>query len=168
MSEQKPIDWISRQVGISRNTLKRQFPSYEGSQGYNVERVKKFGIVETVNRLCERCNTEFTITGRTKAKRFYKRRFCSVSCSKARDDYWKKNITKYTTICWKYHKKECIICGENKIVSVHHYDKNHNNNNPENLIPLCPTHHHYMHSKYESEIANKVKTYASQFQGGLV
>jgi predicted HNH restriction endonuclease len=56
-----------------------------------------------------------------------------------------------------------VICGENKIVSVHHYDENHNNNSIENLIPLCPTHHQYIHSKYKDEILNKVDEYRNYF-----
>ena len=168
IEERKPIDWISRHVGVSRNTIKSHFPDYKGSQGYNVERVKELGVIETITKTCERCNTKFTITGRTKTKTFYRRRFCSVSCAKARDEYWKNNMTNYATICWKNHKKECIICGEDKIVAVHHYDKNHSNNKPENLVPLCPTHHQYIHSKYETEISDKVDKYVEQFKGGLV
>lgn len=80
---------------------------------------------------------------------------------------WKENPSKdsllYRRICFKNHKYECIICGENKIVAVHHYDKNHKNNAPENLIPMCPTHHQYLHSKYKNEIIDKVNNYRNDF-----
>ena len=69
----------------------------------------------------------------------------------------------YQRICFKYHKKECIICGENKIVAAHHYDNNHKNNDPSNLVPLCPTHHSYMHSKYKTEFEKNVDEYVKQY-----
>jgi hypothetical protein len=45
-----------------------------------------------------------------------------------------------------------VVCGENKIVTVHHINENHNDHRKENLVPLCPTHHQYMHSRYKGEI----------------
>jgi len=56
----------------------------------------------------------------------------------------KDNYLHYKTLCFKYHEKKCIICGEDICVSVHHYDENHDNNDPRNLVPLCPTHHMYL------------------------
>ena len=47
----------------------------------------------------------------------------------------------YRGICFKHWDKRCAICGWDLIVDVHHIDRNHNNNNPKNLIPLCPNHH---------------------------
>ena len=70
---------------------------------------------------------------------------------------WAKSS--YKTLCFKYKEKKCIVCGEDKIVEVHHYDENHKNNDIKNLIPLCPTHHKYMHSKYKSIIKNIVDKY---------
>jgi hypothetical protein len=64
--------------------------------------------------------------------------------------------TSYRTICFRHHKKECVVCGENKIVAVHHYDENHSNNDPANLIPLCPTHHQYVHSRYKELVMEKI------------
>jgi ribosomal protein S27AE len=75
-----------------------------------------------------------------------------------------KGSESYRSICFKYHKKECIICGEKTIVAVHHFNEDHNDNNPRNLIPLCPTHHQYMHSKHKKLIIDKVKKYISQIE----
>jgi len=95
---------------------------------------------------------------------------CSSKCarnyySEMYKEYGKKdkNLT-YTTICFENHKKECIICGENIIVAVHHYDHNPNNNKVENLIPLCPTHHMYMHSKHIYIIKECVDEYQNNFK----
>lgn len=49
------------------------------------------------------------------------------------------------------------------IVAVHHYDGNHDNNSPENLIPLCPTHHQYVHSRYKKLVQEKIDYYRSEF-----
>jgi 5-methylcytosine-specific restriction endonuclease McrA len=70
----------------------------------------------------------------------------------------------YRVICFKWHDKKCIICGEDKIVDVHHMDRDHDNNSPENLIPLCPTHHKYMHSRHIDLIKDDVDSYIDNFK----
>jgi len=67
------------------------------------------------------------------------------------------------TICFRYHKKECIVCQENLIVETHHYDKNTKNNHPSNFIPLCPTHHKYMHSNHKFIIKKCVDEYHENY-----
>ena len=92
---------------------------------------------------------------------------CSHSCSNIHFRELRNKpdtYTKYTTICWQHHKKECVVCGENKIVAVHHFNENHNDNTISNLVPLCPTHHQYMHSKFKDEIFNIVLDYVDKFQ----
>lgn len=97
---------------------------------------------------------------------------CGYSCSntyfrsKESNPNWKG--TRYQTICWQYHEKKCVICGEDNIVAVHHFDENHDNNSPENLVPLCPTHHNYMHSRYKELIMQQVKDYVSHFKLGRI
>ena len=77
------------------------------------------------------------------------------------DERTKKD--KYRALCFARHEKRCIVCGEEKIVAVHHYDENKNNNSPENLIPLCPTHHQYVHSRYADEVMPAVDEYRNNF-----
>lgn len=92
---------------------------------------------------------------------------CSHSCSNVhfRDLRNKpEKFKRYATICWSKHKKECIICGENKIVAVHHYNENHDDDRVENLVPLCPTHHQYIHSRFKSEIVEIVDKYVAEFK----
>lgn len=72
--------------------------------------------------------------------------------------------TSYRSICFKHHLKSCIICGETKIVAVHHLDENHLNDDPANLIPMCPTHHQYWHSKYKYLIIDKVTNYIDNWK----
>ena len=66
-------------------------------------------------------------------------------------------------LCFKHHPHKCCVCGEEKIVAVHHYDGNHYNNDPVNLVPLCPTHHSYWHSKFRNLIQDKVDEYVKNF-----
>lgn len=57
-----------------------------------------------------------------------------------------------------------MVCDEDKIVAVHHLNEDHTDNRIENLIPMCPTHHQYMHSRYKSEIQHIVDEYVKQFK----
>lgn len=92
---------------------------------------------------------------------------CSKACSNSHfrsgpsNPNWKED--RYRTTCFFYHKKECVICGEKRIVDVHHYDEDHNNNAPNNLIPLCPTHHQYYHSRYRDMVEEAIKLYREQW-----
>lgn len=94
-----------------------------------------------------------------------KKWFCSRSCAnsiggKAKSQkYNTDDVAAYTTICWRHHKKECVVCGEKLIVAVHHLNENHGDNRPENLVPLCPTHHQYWHSKYKHMVVDIVEKY---------
>lgn len=41
----------------------------------------------------------------------------------------------------------CAICGFDKIVHLHHIDRNHANTNDNNLVGLCPNHHSMIHTR---------------------
>lgn len=92
---------------------------------------------------------------------------CSYACSNTYfrsgtdNPNWKEDS--YRSTCFLYHDKECVICGEDKIVDVHHFNEDKGNNSPENLIPLCPTHHMYWHSRYKDEVYDKVVDYREKF-----
>jgi predicted HNH restriction endonuclease len=43
-------------------------------------------------------------------------------------------------------------------------DENRKNNNPSNLVPLCPTHHQYIHSRYRDEVLPIVEEYMKNFK----
>ena len=104
----------------------------------------------------------------------YKQKTCGSSCanihfrSGENNGNWKGiQPHDYRRICFKYHEKKCIYCGESKIVAVHHNDHNRNNNNPENLIPLCPTHHQYIHSRYVNEVQPTVNEYIEKWKNNF-
>jgi len=94
---------------------------------------------------------------------------CSSKCARQHfkdmyDEFGRegKNLH-YRTICFMHHKKECIICGEKHIVSTHHYDYDKENSDPRNLVPMCPTHHMYMHSRFRYLIKKRVDEYVEAF-----
>lgn len=129
------------------------------------------GVDSKEKRECPICKNVFETFKR------FKKKTCSYSCAntffRASENHpnWKPYSEKprkssiAKRICLKYHKKECIICKESLVIDIHHYDENCSNNLPENLIPLCPTHHRYMHNKTgRFLIKNKVDEYYNSFK----
>lgn len=106
---------------------------------------------------CPVCGTEFTTNEKEN------KTTCGYRCANTYFRSGKNNPnwkgTQYRTIMKEHHKMECVVCGEDKIVTCHHYDENHNNNEPSNLIPLCPTHHQYVHSRYKDEVIGIIDEY---------
>ena len=135
---------------------------YKTKQREKVDRL--YGPLKEHTKECERCGKSFTFEARIKTKTYNKKKYCSRSCANDRSDWWKRNATRYRTICFQYHPKQCIICGFDKIVEVHHRDHNHNNNQHMNLIPLCPNHHQMLHSKWKNDVELEIEKYC----GGLV
>ena len=54
--------------------------------------------------------------------------------------YNQRKSNKITISTYKRLTKECVICGFDKIVEIHHMDFNKNNNEETNLVGLCPNH----------------------------
>lgn len=66
--------------------------------------------------------------------------------------------SEYRVICFKKHERKCIVCGWDISVDVHHLDENHSNNDPNNLVPLCPNHHRMIHLKeYKEQLIEQIK-----------
>lgn len=129
----------------------------------------KLGEIKPYDVSCFRCKDTFKVHEREKQFPIKEKYFCSESCSHHRGVgiEWsqKRNssLKKYRTICFAHHKKQCVICSESLIVEVHHLDENSQNNSPENLIPLCPTHHQYWHSRYKYLIQDNILDYIKNF-----
>jgi hypothetical protein len=116
-------------------------------------------------RICPVCGCNYSKKTKT----------CSYACSNTyfrhnrvggafyKDDDNLKDRGKYRDICFRYHPKKCVVCGEFKILAVHHINNNHDDNNPVNLVPLCPTHHVYVHSKYKEEVQPIIDKYIQTF-----
>lgn len=123
-------------------------------------------VIKNLSKNCPVCNKIFMTAAFT----------CSYACSNtyfrhgreggihyASDEVLIEN-KRYRDLCFRYHDKKCIICNEKNIISVHHLNKNHNDNKPENLIPLCPTHHLYCHSRYYYLVESKIKDYIIEWK----
>lgn len=126
----------------------------------NITKHENFCYLNPLNlRLCIVCETPIK-SKRTKT--------CSYGCSNTyfrsgpNHGLWSEEA--YRTTCFYHHKKECVVCREKNIVEVHHFDGDHENNSPKNLIPLCPTHHRYWHSRFRRFIENIIKEYISTWK----
>jgi hypothetical protein len=155
---------VRNTLGYDNGRTRKKFLSIVEEQNLDITHLRsKSFLYERVIKKCPVCGKEFEdLVGHQKQKTT-----CSYSCSNTyfrsgtSNPNWKNDS--YRSTCFDNHKKECIICGENKIVAVHHYDENRNNNKSENLIPLCPTHHQYVHSRYKSEVIGTINKYREEF-----
>lgn len=161
--------------GFDNGSTRKKFEKLIEDNNYNISHLSSRPFLyERIIKKCPICDNEFeTMKGHKREKIT-----CSHSCSNSffrsgnNNPNWKgderiKFEKEYRRICFEHHKKECIICGENKIVAVHHYDENHDNNRLENLIPLCPTHHQYVHSKYKNEVLPIIEEYRNKFLNNI-
>lgn len=130
---------------------------------------EQYGLITNFTVQCNVCKKSFVVQEREKTFPKKDKYFCSNSCAHHRGDglNWAnlRNIalTRYTSICFAHHNKKCVVCGEENIVSVHHLDENHDNNNPENLIPVCPTHHQYWHSSFRHLVEPTILNYINDW-----
>jgi hypothetical protein len=129
-----------------------------------------------IKKKCPVCNTSFETSKRGDRK---EKITCSISCSNTHfrsgenNGNWKdiseyNNRTrtfalKYRKICFDFHNHKCVVCDECKVLDVHHFDEDKFNNEPNNLIPICATHHNYLHSIYRHEIIEKVNEYRENY-----
>ena len=126
---------------------------------------KRFGSFKKFNVTCKACNKEFEVKEREKLFPSREQYFCSRGCSntiggKAKSEkHHYDGVARYTTVAWRYHEKKCLVCEESNVVAVHHLNEVHSDNRPENLVPLCPTHHQYMHSKHRHLIEDRILEY---------
>jgi hypothetical protein len=126
---------------------------------------RRFGPIREHQKTCQTCAKPFVWSGREKTKAFSEAKFCCRACSNSvggqalsliREE---TGVAHYRTICMKYHNFKCVVCNEERIVEVHHLNEDHEDNRPANLIPLCPTHHQYVHSKYRHLVMPIIEAY---------
>jgi hypothetical protein len=72
--------------------------------------------------------------------------------------YNQRKKHKITLVQFRKTTKQCVICTFDKIVDIHHIDYNKSNNDPKNLIGLCPNHHRMIHNhKFRPNILKILK-----------
>lgn len=99
-----------------------------------------------ISKMCPVCGEEFA----TRENHRREQVTCSRRCSNVffKDRRSKvESLKNHRTICFRFWKKECMLCGFDKVVVVHHMDYNSKNNHKDNLVPLCPNHHETLHTK---------------------
>ena len=159
---------ISEKANHSRWCKKN--PKYDellkSTKSKNSEKInKRLGKFKIFQVNCHVCKKSFNIEERETLFIEEKIRHCSYKCSNSHGGKAKakslefKGKLHYTTIAFRHHERKCIVCGFDKIVTVHHYDENHKNDDPKNLVPLCPNHHQMFHSKYKNEVKQLIDNY---------
>jgi len=121
-------------------------------------------VIKEKTKICPVCGESFFGVSFT----------CSYSCSnrhfrhsriggaKYKSDNFLMEKSRYRELCFRHHDKKCVVCGEENIVEVHHLNEDHNDHRPENMVPLCPTHHQYYHSKYRKEVGPLIDKYIKE------
>jgi len=93
---------------------------------------------------CIGCGKSF-ITKRARSKT---RLYCVKSCyNKNRNSTSKQTVNNYRRRALETYEPQCKICsyGIEAVLNVHHIDEDRKNNEIENLVVLCPTHHKEVH-----------------------
>jgi ribosomal protein L37E len=103
--------------------------------------------------ICKRCGKE---------RIHHTKGFCK-SCANFAiyyDDIKKANYRKLHNINLELYRKvtkKCEICDFEKVVDLHHLDRNHKNNSEGNLIGLCPNHHRMIHMyEFQKELFDQL------------
>lgn len=126
-------------------------------------------IRTTKEKICPVCGAQFTTTiNKSKKEKETCSRSCANSHFRSGKDHPNWSESAYRSTCFFNHEKKCIVCDEVNIVEVHHLDEDKKNNKPENLIPLCPTHHQYWHSKFKYIIEEQVYNYIKNWKINFV
>lgn len=148
------------------NNGKYNTSEYKRKQSEKVDKI--YGPIIEHKKVCKCCNNEFIFVGRENTKKFDDAKFCSRSCANNRQSWWHENATSYRTIALRYHEPKCVVCGFDKVVAIHHIDENRQNNDPGNLIPLCPNHHEMVHSKWKNEVQPFIDKWQKEWAVGIV
>ena len=162
---------VIKKLGLSKNgtntTLAKNYIITNKLDTSHFNKRQKVIKYKEILKICPVCNSEFI----TKEGHKNEKQTCSHSCAntyfrsgKNNGAYKEDTEVGYRRLCFRYHKQECVVCGENLIVEVHHYDENHFNNNVNNLVPLCPTHHQYVHSRHKYKVISKIDNYVKDFK----
>jgi hypothetical protein len=162
---------IKKIYGYDNGKSRKKFFELIDTKNLDIKHLRKRELkYPIISKTCPVCEKTFETKNGSKDEKTT----CSYSCSNTyfrsgeNNPNWgiggdSEERNGYRRIGFNHHKKECVVCGENKIVAIHHFDENHFNNSPENLIPLCPTHHQYIHSQYKNEIIDIVVKYRDNF-----
>ena len=110
------------------------------------------------NCKCANCGASFYRNASKQKLSKHGFHFCSRKCKdqaqriggidEIRPSHYSSGVGVYRQIAKRHYMMECSGCGYNKhedVIQIHHRDANRANNDPTNLIPLCPTCHVEVH-----------------------
>ena len=103
---------------------------------------------------CATCNKDVWKTPSGKRRSKSGKMFCDKHCATIYNNHQKVGAkhpnykgTSYRKLALQLYGPKCFLCDYSNeiVVQVHHKDHNRKNNDPKNLIVLCPTHHWEIH-----------------------
>lgn len=164
-----PFDFSSVSDKANHTRWCAKNPKRNDSFGLSAGHDKRHGVKKEFSVECHSCKSAFVVVEREKLFPSKDKYFCSRTCANSvggnakAQKYHSDEDATYRVVAFRYHKKECVVCGEKNIVSVHHLNEDHSDNRPENLVPICPTHHQYVHSKYRWMVQDKIDKYMEEW-----
>lgn len=118
-----------------------------------------------LTKICVNCGEEFLVSANN--KKHAEQLTCSQYCSSNYLPFKIKRVvakvgglaSSYPLVAKRNNLTYCCICNEKEVVDIHHLDEDRTNNDISNLVPLCPTHHAYMHRGKSNLILSKLVEY---------
>lgn len=162
-ASQSIVDFIKRyKVATGRKLNYRTAHKVITNAGLSVSELKTryvLSITTTFEKECPVCKKKFVTRPGTDKKK--EQATCSTACSNRffNGISRNKNVKHYRKIARRNFPLICCVCDESLIVEIHHYDENKENNSPNNLVPLCPTHHQYYHSRYKYLVIDRIESF---------
>ncbi len=126
----------------------------------------QYGELRSFQVVCSTCSTDFEVEEREKTFPRQDKYYCSRSCACSEGGKAKAlkhhpdETAHYRTVAARHNEKKCLVCGFDNFVHVHHVDEDHSNNDPKNLVYLCPNHHMMLHhTGHHEEIGIYIEEY---------
>jgi hypothetical protein len=111
-------------------------------------------ILKNRKSICKGCGREMPIHAKGFCITCYGKKFSRHQ----KEAYQSRKLYGIDFQTYKQKTKKCVICGFNKIVDLHHLDKNHENRSEDNLVGLCPNHHKMIHkSEHRAKVLTELK-----------
>lgn len=111
--------------------------------------------MKNLNQIAEICGADNKTLWYWMKKFGIKTRNCSEAQIGQLGNNWKGGISEKTwkRVAYETYGRKCMVCGTTEgRIDVHHKDRNHQNNVPENLMVLCRPCHKDLHFREDPEI----------------
>lgn len=116
------------------------------------------------DKVCPVCLNVFQVTDYIEESK--PQTTCSYACANTyfrsgvnAGNYQGKEFSGQSALRRNLKADKCAVCDEKEVIDIHHMDQDRTNNDPSNMIPLCPTHHAYIHRGKLDLILDKLEEY---------